>query len=154
MKKVFMALLAGVILLSACSTIEDIEVHQAWSRPTPQGDTAAAYFELHNHTQTDDELIGASSTISDSVEIHESKMENDVMTMNMLSSISLPAGEELTFEPGGLHIMLIGIKQELKKGGKYELVLHFKNHADITVNVTVDDQPAMDDMEDMHDQSE
>jgi len=140
MKRVAIFLISTVFLLGSCSIVEDIEVHEAWSRPTAQGNTAAAYFSLHNHTQSDDELIGASSTISDAVEIHESKMENDVMTMNMVMSVPLAAGEELSFEPGGLHVMLVGIKQELKKGDHFELTLHFKNHADITVNIKVDDQ--------------
>ena len=138
MKNVITFVLAGILLLSACSAVEDIEVHEAWARPTAQGNTAAAYFSLHNHTQNNDELIGASSAIADMVEIHESKMENDVMTMNMVSSIPLKAGDELTFEPGGLHVMLIGVKQELNVGDEFELVLKFKNHADITVNVKVE----------------
>jgi len=140
MNRAFIFLISTIFLLGACNVVEDIEVHEAWSRPTAQGNTAAAYFSLHNHTQSDDELIGASSTISDAVEIHESKMENDVMTMNMVMSVPLAAGEELSFEPGGLHVMLVGIKQELKKGDHFELTLHFKNHTDIKVNIKVDDQ--------------
>jgi copper(I)-binding protein len=143
MKNVITFVLAGILLLSACSAVEDIEVHEAWARPTAQGNTAAAYFSLHNHTQNNDELIGASSAIADMVEIHESKMENDVMTMNMVSSIPLKAGDELTFEPGGLHVMLIGVKQELNVGDEFELVLKFKNHADITVNVKVEQDGGM-----------
>lgn len=139
MKKIITSVLAGILLLSACGAVEDIEVHEAWARPTAQGNTAAAYFSLHNHTSNDDELIGAASSIADVVEIHESKMENDVMTMNMVSTIPLKAGDELTFEPGGLHVMLIGVKQELKVGDEFELVLKFKNHADITVKVKVEE---------------
>jgi len=142
-RRVIFTFLAA-IFLAACNTVEDIEVHEAWSRPTAQGDTAAAYFSIHNHTDIDDELIGASSTLADAVEMHESKMENDVMKMNMVPSVPLAAGDELMFEPGGLHIMLIGIKQELKVGDQYELILHFKNHADITVNVKVEEQGGMD----------
>lgn len=143
MKKVVMFFLTGILLLSACSTVEDIEVHDAWARPVAQGNTAAAYFSLHNHTQNDDELISATSTIANAVEIHESKMENNVMTMNMLSSVPLKAGDELMFEPGGLHVMLIGVKQELKIGDEFDLVLKFKYHADITVKVKVEENGGM-----------
>ena len=145
MKKVVMFILTGILLLSACSAVEDIEVHEAWARPVTQGNTAAAYFSLHNHTQSDDELIGASSTIADTVEIHESKMENNVMTMNMLSSVQLKAGDELMFEPGGLHVMFIGVKQDLKVGDEFELVLKFKNHADIPVSIKVQEDGGMGD---------
>jgi len=138
MKRTFVLMLSAALLLSACSAMEDIEVHEAWARPAAQGNTAAAYFSLHNHTSNDDELIGAASTIAEAAEIHESKMVNDVMTMNMVSSVPLKAGDELAFEPGGLHVMLVGVKQELKVGDEFHLVLKFKNHADITVNVKVE----------------
>jgi len=143
MKQVLIFVLAGLFILGACSAAEDIEVHEAWARPTAQGNTAAAYFSLHNHATNNDELIGAVSAIADAVEIHESKMVNDVMTMNMVSSIPLKAGDELTFEPGGLHVMLVGIKQELKFGDEFELVLKFKNHADIKVTVKVQENGGM-----------
>jgi len=139
MKPVLIFVIAGLFILGACTAVKDIEVHEVWARPAAQGNTAATYFSLHNHTTTDDELIGATSTIANAVEIHESKMVNDVMTMNMVSSIPLKAGDELTFEPGGLHVMLVGIKQELQVGDKFNLVLRFKNHADITVKVKVEE---------------
>ena len=62
------------------------------------------------------------------------------MTMNMVMSVPLAAGDELSFQPGGLHVMLVGVKQELKVGDEFELILHFKSHADIKVNVKVDNQ--------------
>ena len=138
MKKVILFVFACILVLCACSAVEDIEVHEAWARPTAQGNTAAAYFSLHNHTSNDDELIGAASTIAETAEIHESKLVNDVMTMNMVSSVPLKAGDELAFEPGGLHVMLVGVKQDLKVGDEFQLVLKFKNHAAITFNVRVE----------------
>ena len=143
MIRLFVLMLSAMFLLSACNAVEDIDIHEAWARPVTQGNTAAAYFSLHNHTQNDDELIGASSSVAEAAEIHESKMENDVMTMNMVSSVPLKAGDELMFEPGGLHVMLIGVKQELKVGDEFELVLKFKNHADIMVNVKVQEDGDM-----------
>ena len=143
MIRLFVLMLSAMFLLSACNAVEDIDIHEAWARPVTQGNTAAAYFYLHNHTQNDDELIGASSSVAEAAEIHESKMENDVMTMNMVSSVPLKAGDELMFEPGGLHVMLIGVKQELKVGDEFELVLKFKNHADIMVNVKVQEDGDM-----------
>ncbi|MBK9927518.1 MAG: copper chaperone PCu(A)C [Anaerolineales bacterium] len=139
MKHFFILLLTGVLLLTACSAPKDIEVHSAWVRPTAKGENAGVYFTLHNHSDQDDELIGASSTAADVVEIHESKMENDVMTMNMIESLPLKAGEEVTFESGGLHMMLINIKQELVLGEHIGITLHFKNHEDIIVNVHIED---------------
>ena len=149
MKKLFVVILAGVILLSACGNAEtgDIEIHDPWARPTAQGQNAAVYFQIHNHSKTADELIGVSTNVTDVAEIHESKMENDVMQMNMVSSIPLSADEEVNFEPGGYHVMLVGINQEFKAGDHIGVILHFKTHEDIVVNVSVGDGPSgMDDM--------
>ena len=141
MKKIFILALAGAILLSAFGTAatEDIEVHSAWVRPTAQGENAAVYLTLYNHTDTADELLSVSSSAADVIEIHESKMENDIMQMNMLMSLPIAAEEEIVFTPGGLHIMLVNIKEELVLGGHIDIILHFKNHADIAVEVHIED---------------
>ena len=139
MKYVLPVILIGAFLLSACSAPGDIEVHQAWVRPTAQGENAAVYLTLHNHTTNDDELIGVTVTVADVAEIHESKMENDVMQMDMLTSVPIAADEEIIFAPGGLHIMLVNVKKELVLGEHIGLILHFKNHADIVVEVHIED---------------
>jgi copper(I)-binding protein len=138
-----------IFLLSACEPSGDIEVHNAWVRPTAQGENAAIYFAIHNHSQTSDELIGASTTITNTVEIHESSQVNDVIQMNMLTSIPLEADEEITFKPGGLHVMLIGIDQELEAGEHIGLILHFQKHEDILVNVHIEES-APDEDEHIH----
>jgi copper(I)-binding protein len=142
LKTILLSMLAGAILLSACGAPGDIEIHDPWARPTAQGENAAVYLQLHNHSQNADELIGASSNVSNNVEIHESKMENDVMQMNMVSSIPLGADEEVIFAPGGYHIMLVAIKQEFKTGDHIGVILHFRNHEDIVINVSVGNDPA------------
>ena len=139
MRRIYIVLLALTILLGSCSTTGEMEVHQAWIRPTAKGENAAVYLTMHNHSTTEDELTGATATVADVVEIHESKVENDVMQMNKISSLSIAADEEIIFTPGGLHIMLIDIKQELILGEHIGLILHFKNHEDIVVEVHIED---------------
>lgn len=139
MKKMISLVLASLFLLGACSAPGDIEVHQPWVRPTAQGENAAVYLTIHNHSAEDDELIGATTTAADVVEIHESKMENDVMQMSRVDSVPIAADEEIVFKPGGLHIMLIDVKQELVLGKHIGLILHFKNHEDIVVDVHIED---------------
>jgi len=138
LKKIFYLVLALAILLSACSAPGDIEVHQAWVRPTAQGENAAVYLTIHNHSSSDDELIGATTTVSDVVEIHKSKTEDDITKMNMVQSLPIAADEEINFAPGGLHIMLNDVKQELVLGEHIGLILHFKNHEDIVVEVHIE----------------
>jgi copper(I)-binding protein len=147
MKKVFIFALAGAILLSACGATGEIEAHSAWVRPTAQGENAAVYLTLHNHTAEGDELVGTSSNAADVVEVHESKMENDVMQMNMIPSLPIAADEEIIFTPGGLHIMLISVKEELVLGEHIGVILHFKNHEDIVVEVHIEDSMPEDDHE-------
>lgn len=140
MKKRLIPFLFAALLLTACGTPEkEIEIHNAWVRPTVQGQNAAVYFTLHNHTDTDDELLSISSTLTDTIEIHATKVENDVAQMSMLNSLPLAADEEVTFQPGGLHVMLVGVQQELVLGEHVGVILHFKEHADIVVNVHVED---------------
>ncbi|GAB4458060.1 MAG: copper chaperone PCu(A)C [Anaerolineales bacterium] len=146
MKRYFVLVIAFLLTLSACSSSTgDIEVHSPWVRPTAKGENAAVYLTLHNHSATADELIGASSNVADMVEIHESMMENDVMQMHMIDSVPLAADQEVIFEPGGLHIMLIGVKQDLVLGEHIGVVLHFKNHDDIVVEVHIEDMMPGDD---------
>jgi len=147
-KQTIVLWLIGAFLISACGATGDIEVHDAWARPTAQGENAAVYFQIHNHTENPDELIGVSSNFADAAEIHESKMENDVMQMNMISSIPLGADEEVNFAPGGFHVMLVSIKQEFKAGDHIAIILRFKNHEDIVVNASVGDAPATGDNHD------
>lgn len=139
MKKIIGLIVVLVAFLSACSAPGDLEVHQAWVRPTAQGENAAVYLTIHNHSANDDELTGVTTTVADMVEIHESKMENDVMQMSMVTSLPIAADEEIIFTPGGYHIMLVSIKQELVLGEHMGLILHFKNHEDIVVEVHIED---------------
>jgi hypothetical protein len=153
MKRYFVLVIALLLTLSACSSSPgDIEVHNAWVRPTAKGENAAVYLSLHNHSSTGDELIGASSNVADSVELHESMMENDVMRMHRVDSVPLAADEEIMLEPGGLHIMLIGLKQDLALGEHIGVVLHFKNHEDIAIEVHIEDQ--MPDENHMHEEGD
>lgn len=137
MKKLATTLLTLVLLLSACGASGDIEAHNAWARPATKGENTAVYLTLHNHSSQADELIGASSPAAEAVELHETIMEDNVMKMSPVASVPLAANEEVTFEPGSLHIMLIGVKEDLKPGGHIGVILHFKNHEDITLEVPV-----------------
>jgi len=140
------------LLLSACGNTAagDIEIHDPWVRPTAQGENAAIYFQIHNHSVDDDEITGASSNIADVAEIHKSTMENDIMKMSLLTSLPIAAGEEVNFTLGGLHIMLVSIKQEIKAGDHVGVILHFKNHEDIVMNVSVGDAPVNSDEHNSH----
>ena len=139
MKRNIIIILIAALLLSGCGSKKGIEVHSAWMRPAAKGENGGVYFELHNHGTTPDELTGVSSDVAVVAEIHESKLEGDVMTMNMLSSLPIEAKADIAFEPGGLHVMLIDLRQDFKVDDEFMVTLHFKNSEDITFHVLVRD---------------
>jgi hypothetical protein len=144
MRKLLFVLVLGTFLVSACSP-GDIESHEPWARAAMTGENSAVYMLLHNHSDQADELVGASSDVAEAVELHLSQMgPNGEMQMIPQSSIPLAADEEVEFKPGGLHIMLIGLKQDLQIGDRFEVTLHFANHADIVLTVEVKEGMEMD----------
>ena len=139
MKRSFIIICGAALFLSACTADKGIAVLDAWMRPTAAGENGAIYFVLQNDSREQDELIDVSSNLADSVEMHESSMVmgTDVMEMDQVSSVALDAGSEVAFAPGGLHVMLVDVKNELKVGDVIEITLQFRNHADIPVSVSV-----------------
>ena len=139
MKRVLIFVLMSVMLLSACApAAKDVEVSDVWARTGMAGGNSAVYMILVNGTDMHQELLFATSDVAEAVELHESKMgENGEMQMIPQASVPLEVGAKVEFKPGGLHVMLIGLKQELKAGDEFEVTLHFKDHADITLKVIV-----------------
>jgi copper(I)-binding protein len=144
MKRITPILLAAILILSACSAATGVDASNAWIRPTGQGDNGAVYFLLENHSVGTDELTGISSDAAEAVEIHESQMENDVMQMRQVTSVSIKGKTSLEFSPGGYHVMLVNLKQTLNVGDEIELTLHFKKAGDVLLTVPVQDGPATD----------
>lgn len=147
MKNVLIFGLAGMLLLAACASTpggEGMEVKDYWARAGMMDGNSAAYMVIVNYTDTDDGLVGVSSDAVDAVEIHLSQMGADgIMQMTKQEKIDLPAGTELELKPGSYHVMLIGLKEELKAGDEITLTLHFQTHEDITLTVPVKDAADM-----------
>ena len=141
MNQVLVSVSAIVILMSSCAApvSEGVEVHDFWARPAAQGGNGAVYFVIRSSEA--DELVGVTSDVAEATEMHESKMSGDVMEMRQLTSVPLGAGEEVIFEPGGLHVMLVNLKQGFKAGDEIEITLRFKNYQDISLSVPVQDNP-------------
>jgi periplasmic copper chaperone A len=140
MKQMWIIVFTISLLLSACSAEKGIEVHSAWMRPAVQGENGAVYFVLHNHSSSADELVEATSDAAEAVEIHESTATSeDIIQMNRLSSVPLEPFAEIEFAPGGLHMMLVRLKQNFGVNDDVAVVLHFRNSEDITVVAHVED---------------
>jgi periplasmic copper chaperone A len=132
MRKRFFALILAVFLLTACgaeSAESGIEVHQVTMGAGAQGEDRAIYLAMHNHGSETDQLTGASADAAEVVQLQNGTEVVDV--------IPVYANTEFVFIPDGYHVMLVGLKQELQVGGEIEVVLHFRDHEDITITVPV-----------------
>lgn len=118
-----------------------LSVTTGWSRPTAAGANGAAYFIIHNTTIHTDTLLGLTTVIADQVEMHMTMADaNNTMSMHPQATVDVPAGGQVAFQPGGLHVMLVGLQQDLKVGDAYTLTLQFRNAGDVPVTVLVQDE--------------
>jgi copper(I)-binding protein len=112
-------------------------VQDAWARPTVQGQTVGgAYFRIDGGP-AGDRLLAISVDIAQSVELHTMRMDGDVMRMRQLDSVDVPAKQSVEFKPGGMHVMLIGLKTPLKVGNNFPMTLRFEKAGSVSVNVRV-----------------
>ncbi len=124
-----------------------IKVMEPFARASmPNG---AVYMHLMNEGDADDRLISAETDVAETVELHETKIdENQVMRMRSIDAVELPAGGSATLEPGGIHVMLMGLKEELATGDTFELTLNFEQSGSQTIQIEVQEGMTMDhDME-------
>lgn len=115
-----------------------IQIDRAYARATAPGQPAGgAYLRLDNRGPAD-RLLVASADVSQRVELHEMKMEADVMRMRQVDAIELPANKVVELKPGGLHIMLIGLKAPLKAGERFPMTLRFEKAGEVKLDVAVE----------------
>ena len=103
---------------------------------------SAAYMQLVNNGETDRVLIGAKIEGVGVVELHEMIIENDVMRMNPIEgqALTIPAGETITLQPGGLHIMLMAVEKSFMGGETAAMELLFADEASIAIELPVTDE--------------
>ncbi|MCX7796992.1 MAG: copper chaperone PCu(A)C [Melioribacter sp.] len=119
---------------------QSITIKDSWARPASKGRNSAAYFTIINKNSFGDSLVQAISNIAEKVEIHETfKTENDMMGMRAIKFISIPANSEVKLKPGGLHIMLIGLKKNITEKDSVNLKLKFKRAKEIDIKIPVKD---------------
>ncbi len=141
---VFVLVIVMAIALVACGNSTsgsnpEISVMEPWSRPSPMvAGNGAVYMMLMNKGGQADTLTSVSSDIAETIELHETKMEGDVMKMAPVQGgIEIPAGGSAELKPGGLHVMLINLKEELTPGNKIELTLNFENSDPIKIEAEI-----------------
>ena len=131
--------LAGATAAAAHgSEAGDLQVRHPWTRATPPGTTVAAgYLEIRNSGRQPDRVVGASTPAAERVEFHVQAREGDVLKMREVKDFPVPARQRLTLRPGGSHLMIIGLKQPLVKGGRVPLTLRFERAGELQVELEV-----------------
>ena len=110
---------------------------QDMSGMSGSGTTSAAYFVIVNQGSEADTLIGATSGVASKIEMHETHIINDVAEMLPVPRLEVPAGERIEFKPGGYHLMLEGLTQDLKVGETIKLTLQFEKSSAIMIDVPI-----------------
>jgi len=132
-------LLPALLLLSACgqSGEPDIQLGNAWARPTRGEAPGAVYVAINNKGSADDRLVGAFTDHAAMAMVHQSELVDGVAQMRMAGEINIPAGKRIEMVPGGTHIMLEGLRAPLKTGDSFDLVLKFDKSGDRRAKVDV-----------------
>ena len=136
-KTLLPAILAALLSTQAAA---QVTVKDAWVRATvPQQKATGAFMQLS--AAQDTRLVEAKSPVAATVEIHEMKMENNVMKMRPVQGVDIGPGKAVDLKPGGYHVMLMGLKEQMKEGASVPVTLVFegkdKKRETVEVKATV-----------------
>ena len=115
----------------------EIVVTRAWTRAAGQNGTGAGFLSIANRGTAADRLVGASSPIARVVEIHTHLREGDILRMRPVAAVDLPPGGTVTLQPGGFHLMLIGLKEPLIQGQTVPVTLRFERAGELQVVLAI-----------------
>jgi periplasmic copper chaperone A len=128
------------VTLMATVAAAQVKVEGAWARPTVPGQQGGGGFVTLT-SAAGDRLVGGSTPLAQRFELHTMAMKGDVMQMRQVDAIALPAGKPIKLEPGGLHVMFIGLKQPLALGSKVPVTLRFEKAGEVLVEFDVTSRP-------------
>ncbi|MEO1197858.1 MAG: copper chaperone PCu(A)C [Pseudomonadota bacterium] len=136
---------ASFLMLSGQAPAHDyeigsLEIDHPWSRATPAGaGVGAGYMVIRNTGSQADRLIAGDTTIAGRVEIHEMAVTDGVMTMRPIEGgLEIPAGGEVTLEPGGYHVMFMDLQEQIVEGEMFSAELVFETAGSIEVAFAVE----------------
>ncbi|AAY92295.1 copper chaperone PCu(A)C [Pseudomonas protegens] len=102
------------------------QVDNAWVRATVAGQHASGAF-MDLTASSDSKLVEVQSPVAKNVQIHQSSMHNDVMSMQQVDAVALPAGQKVSLDTHGYHVMLMELTGQIKAGDKVPLTLTVEN---------------------------
>jgi len=131
-----------LLLVSAAFSAGSLSIENAWSPEAPPvAKVMAGYLKIKNNSNNDIKIQSASSNLFNRVEIHLTEMTNGMMRMIKQENLNIKANGHIELKPGGLHMMLIGRKQPVKKGSIIPVTLTLDNGEKTTINLMVKDEP-------------
>ena len=130
------AVLSGAPAAADSVRVGDIAVENAWVRASSVN-VSAAYATLRNLGKNPDLLVAAASPAASRVEIHTVVERDGKVGMKRVDSVEVAPGEPAVLRPGGLHIMLMGLKRKLAAGDSIELTLSFSKAGEIVIRAPV-----------------
>jgi periplasmic copper chaperone A len=132
------AVLLALASLAALAGDGAIGVSDPYARAVPPGQpNSGVFMTLTNDSTKPHALVSATSPAAKTVELHTHVQENGMMRMRRIERIEIPAGGRTVLAPGGLHVMLIGLTQDLKPGANVDLSLTFDDGSEIRVEAPV-----------------
>lgn len=131
------ALLVNIFSVSALAA-QSLEIEDLWLRESVPGSENGAAFGVFANTGSDDiVVIGADSAAAKRVEIHQHLHQDGEMRMEEIEALPVAAGEKVTLQPGGYHIMLFGLNAPLATGDEHSITLYLSNGEQIQATVPV-----------------
>lgn len=135
------ATLGAIAALSSLPSLAEVEIQHAYVRATPpSASNSAGFMVLYNHAAEPVTLTGAHTARAKASELHNHVDDNGVMRMRRVNGIELPAHGRVVLQPGGYHLMLLGLSQPLQEGEQVELELSFSDGSQQQVLVPVSRQ--------------
>lgn len=124
------------LLLITCSIManhsiasNEVTISDAWVRATPPGKMmTAGYASIKNGGRGAITIVGISSAIAGHASLHETRIDRDRSTMRPVKRLSIDAGEQVSLQPGGLHIMLMNLSEPLSEGQSIDICLELENN--------------------------
>ena len=126
------------------TTASVIQIEDPWVRAVPpNANNSAIFLDLRNESEQLRKLVKVHSEVAERVELHTTKDEDGMLRKQRLEEVLIPALETQSFHPGGIHIMLIGLRSPLEVGGVIELELVYADQSKETISVPVDERPLL-----------
>jgi periplasmic copper chaperone A len=125
--------------------VGQLKISAPWARATPKGaSVGGGYLTITNMGSEPDRLVGGATGVAKEFEVHEMSMDNGVMKMRPVpGGLEIKPGQTVTLAPGGYHVMLMGLTQQLKQGDHFKATLTFAKAGKADVDFTVESLGAM-----------